>query len=172
MSVRHGSPVWPAVVLAALTTLPLSAQRPARADETLVIRDTTVIDGTGAPPRPHTDVYVRDGRIAAILAPGESAKAKRTIRCEGRWIMPGCIDAHAHFGFGVPDQDFVTESRFAAMGGTTTVDGSDSAMAPAWNADCCGRKPTTPNASRRAKPDELHDRRVRPGRATSARNVT
>ena len=41
-------------------------------------------------------VGVRDGRIAAILAPGESARAKRAIDCEGRWIMPGVIDAHAH----------------------------------------------------------------------------
>lgn len=66
-------------------------------------------------------VGVRDGRIAAILAPDETARAKRVIKCEGRWIMPGVIDAHVHFGFGVPDQDFVTESRFAALGGTTTV---------------------------------------------------
>ncbi len=89
------------------------------ADFDLLLSDGLIVyPGRGSAPG---SVGVRDGTIAAILAPGESAKARRTIKCEGRWIMPGVIDAHAHFGFGVPDQDFVTESRFAAMGGTTTV---------------------------------------------------
>ena len=64
-------------------------------------------------------IGVRDGRIAAVLAPGENARAHRVIDCAGRWIMPGAIDAHTHYGFGVPDDDFRTETRFAAMGGTT-----------------------------------------------------
>ena len=66
MSVRHGSPVWPAVVLAALTTLPLSAQRPARADETLVIRDATVIDGTGAGQADGIDISSGSGLVQVI----------------------------------------------------------------------------------------------------------
>ncbi|MGD9944882.1 MAG: dihydroorotase family protein [Burkholderiaceae bacterium] len=66
-------------------------------------------------------IAIRGERIAALLAPGESADAAQVIDCEGLHLMPGVIDAHAHFGFGDPAQDFITETRFAALGGTTTV---------------------------------------------------
>lgn len=62
---------------------------------------------------------VKDGKIAVICAPGESFDAKREIDCQGRWIMPGVIDPHVHFGFGSPETDFFTESRSAALGGVT-----------------------------------------------------
>jgi len=64
---------------------------------------------------------IADGRIAAILAPGEALPAEHTIDCTGRWIMPGVIDPHVHFGFGSPETDFTTESRSAALGGITSV---------------------------------------------------
>ena len=66
-------------------------------------------------------IGVKDGRIAAILAPDDKPPAAETIDCAGRWIMPGVIDPHVHFGFGSPDQDFRTESRSAAIGGVTSV---------------------------------------------------
>jgi len=64
---------------------------------------------------------VRDGRIAVIAAHGETLAARETVDCEGRWVLPGLIDPHVHFGFGSPETDFLTESRFAALGGTTSV---------------------------------------------------
>ncbi len=66
-------------------------------------------------------VGVKDGKIAAILAPGVTLPAKETIDCQGRWIMPGVIDPHVHYGFGSPDTDFATETRNAALGGVTSV---------------------------------------------------
>lgn len=66
-------------------------------------------------------VGIRDGRIAAVLAGGQTLPAAEVIDCEGRWIMPGVIDPHVHFGFGSPETDFLTESRSAALGGVTTV---------------------------------------------------
>ena len=66
-------------------------------------------------------VGVRDGKIVVITGPGELFDATRTIDCKGKWIMPGVIDGHVHFGFGDPDRDFVTESRSAALGGATFV---------------------------------------------------
>lgn len=62
---------------------------------------------------------IRDGRITLICAPGEHFDAAREIDCGGKWIMPGVIDPHVHFGFGDPQTDFYTESRSAALGGTT-----------------------------------------------------
>lgn len=64
---------------------------------------------------------VIDGRIAIIAEPGTPLEARETIDCQGLWVLPGLIDPHVHFGFGSPETDFETESRFAALGGTTTV---------------------------------------------------
>ncbi|KRE16722.1 dihydroorotase [Bosea sp. Root483D1] len=64
-------------------------------------------------------VAVKDGRIAALLAPGEQASARQVIDCRGKWVMPGLIDPHTHIGFGSNETDFETESRSAAIGGVT-----------------------------------------------------
>ncbi|CAB5510932.1 dihydroorotase [Achromobacter anxifer] len=64
---------------------------------------------------------VIDGRIAIIAEPGAPLEARETIDCQGLWVLPGLIDPHVHFGFGSPETDFETESRFAALGGTTSV---------------------------------------------------
>lgn len=66
-------------------------------------------------------VAVRDGRIAAILAPGEKVQATRVIDCTDRFVMPGLIDPHTHIGFGSKEADFRTESRSAALGGITSL---------------------------------------------------
>ncbi|MBR3194603.1 amidohydrolase family protein [Bosea sp. (in: a-proteobacteria)] len=66
-------------------------------------------------------VAVKDGRIAALLAPGEQASAKEVIDCRGKWVMPGLIDPHTHIGFGSNETDFETESRSAAIGGVTGI---------------------------------------------------
>ncbi len=64
---------------------------------------------------------VKDGKIAVLCDPGERFDAAEEIDCGGRWIMPGVIDPHVHFGFGSPETDFFTESRSAALGGATFV---------------------------------------------------
>jgi dihydropyrimidinase len=64
-------------------------------------------------------IGVADGRIAAVLAPGDELPANEIVDCTDRWIMPGVIDPHVHFGFGSPETDFRTESRSAALGGVT-----------------------------------------------------
>lgn len=64
-------------------------------------------------------IAVRDGRIAAILAPQERPAAARVIDCTDRWVMPGVIDPHTHIGFGAQEADWASESRTAALGGVT-----------------------------------------------------
>jgi dihydropyrimidinase len=81
-------------------------------DGTLVVPDVGTMRGS---------LGVRDGRIAALLAHDTYAAADRVIECDGRWIMPGVIDPHVHFGFGSPETDFVTESRSAVIGGVTSA---------------------------------------------------
>lgn len=64
-------------------------------------------------------IAVRDGRIAAVLAPGEDSSAADVIDCTDRFVLPGLIDPHTHIGFGAKEDDFLTESRSAALGGVT-----------------------------------------------------
>lgn len=64
---------------------------------------------------------IKDGRIAVVAAQNTDLPAAETIDCEGRWVLPGVIDPHVHFGFGSPETDFLTEARHAALGGTTSV---------------------------------------------------
>ena len=61
----------------------------------LVIRNTSLIDGTGAPARP-ADVGVADGRISAIGDIPAGVDARREIDAGGRSLAPGFIDIHTH----------------------------------------------------------------------------
>ena len=85
----------------------------------LVIRNGTVIDGTGAPRRV-ADVAVQDGRIAAVgpkLGP-----AKREIDAAGLIVAPGFVDIHTHYDGQATWDPFVTPSSWHGV--TTTVFGN------------------------------------------------
>lgn len=59
----------------------------------VVIRNGTVIDGTGAPGH-LADVAVTDGRITEVGR--VSGTARRVIDAEGRVVTPGFVDIHSH----------------------------------------------------------------------------
>ncbi|MBI3799872.1 MAG: amidohydrolase family protein [Deltaproteobacteria bacterium] len=59
----------------------------------LIIRNGTVIDGSGMP-RYRADVGIRRGKVATIGKLRETAK--ETIDAEGHIVAPGFIDAHTH----------------------------------------------------------------------------
>ncbi|HYE45558.1 MAG TPA: amidohydrolase family protein, partial [Caulobacter sp.] len=63
----------------------------------LLLRNATVIDGTGAPGRPGTSLLIENGRIARIIPPGQPLpRAAREIDATGRYVIPGLIDTHVH----------------------------------------------------------------------------
>jgi imidazolonepropionase-like amidohydrolase len=63
----------------------------------LLLADVTVLDGDGAPPRPHCDVLLAGERIVAVGPTGQVDRRGATVLAlPGRWVTPGIIDLHAH----------------------------------------------------------------------------
>jgi imidazolonepropionase-like amidohydrolase len=64
----------------------------------LVIRDVTVIDGTGAKPQTAMTVVIRNGRIAEIRQPTQAKvpNGARVIDGTGKFLIPGLWDMHGH----------------------------------------------------------------------------
>jgi imidazolonepropionase-like amidohydrolase len=61
----------------------------------LLLRDVTLVDGTGAPARRGVDVLVSDGRIEAI-GEGLSHPGAHELPVRGQTVLPGLIDGHVH----------------------------------------------------------------------------
>lgn len=94
----------------------------ARVAPPVLIRDVTVIDGTGAAARARQDIVVRDGKIAAIAPTGTvpGAAPDSVIDGRGKFAIPGLIDAHVHVSAG----DWASKAAMlkgALNGGVTTV---------------------------------------------------
>src|SRR3954449_11542866 len=85
----------------------------------LVIRNGTVIDGSGQP-RKVADVAVQDGKIAAV-GPKLGA-AKREIDAGGLLVTPGFVDIHTHYDGQATWDPYVTPSSWHGV--TTAVFGN------------------------------------------------
>jgi len=87
--------------------------------DTLLINTQIYLEGQGLVPG---QLGIANGKVAYLASEDqEQPPAHEVIDCQGLWTLPGVIDPHVHFGFGDPENDFATESRSAALGGTTTV---------------------------------------------------
>ena len=75
--------------------------------KTLVVRNGTLIDGSGNPAARNDAIVIEGNRIKSIgaLPPDvqlEDRKNVEVIDAAGQWIMPGLIDAHCHMSYGYP----------------------------------------------------------------------
>src|SRR6266700_3774706 len=67
------------------------------------------------------DVAIKDGKFARLARGIRPEDANEVIDGNNLLGFPGCVDAHMHIGiYQHLGQDAVSESKAAAMGGTTT----------------------------------------------------
>lgn len=91
--------------------------------QSFVIRHSTVIDGSGGPPRV-VDVLVLDGRIAGVGPGLDAPSGTPTIDGRGRTLLPGLFDLHTHLlASAVPGApaDWPRTLRAYLLSGVTTV---------------------------------------------------
>jgi N-acyl-D-amino-acid deacylase len=93
----------------------------------LIVRGGTVVDGSGAP-RFRADIAINAGRIAEVIADGESHQvtAPREIDAGGGLIVaPGFIDLHSHSDWVAPIPEHAAILKpFLLQGVTTFVGGN------------------------------------------------
>jgi len=99
----------------------------------LLIRNGTVYDGSGAPPVAR-DVRVEGDRVVALTAPGPG-DADRVIDAKGCWILPGFLDTHTHYDAELALAPGLVES--VRHGVTTVVVGCCSVSFVAADAEDC-----------------------------------
>jgi len=69
-----------------------------------------------------TNIMIEGGRIKALTNSTENVQASRKINAQGKYVLPGIIDPHVHYGVYLPiDEAAKTESKSAASGGVTTM---------------------------------------------------
>lgn len=114
---------------AALALAVAAAAEPASAqDAPLYLTGGTVVDVASGELRSGVDVVVRDGRIRRV-APSEQVgtppDGARVVELDGRYVLPGLIDAHTHLG-GLASarralESGVTTARAVGVGGYRDV---------------------------------------------------
>ena len=68
-------------------------------NNSFVLSDVRLIDGTGRAPVEHATVVVRNGKIVRAGAQaGSDTSGARMIRLSGKTVMPGLINGHGHVG--------------------------------------------------------------------------
>jgi dihydropyrimidinase len=86
----------------------------------LIMNASVVIPKVGI--RADTNIMIEDGIIKSLANTANNVFASRRIDASGKYVLPGAIDPHVHYGVYTPINDAArTESRSAAVGGVTTM---------------------------------------------------
>jgi dihydropyrimidinase len=68
------------------------------------------------------NIMIEDGKIKSLASSSNDVSASRKIDAHGKYVLPGAIDPHVHYGVYTPINEAArTESRSAAVGGVTTM---------------------------------------------------
>lgn len=89
-----------AALAACLALVPNFALAEGQAEKLTVYKGATLIDGTGAPPRPGMSILVKGERIERVWKDGEIAfklpPQTAVVDVAGQYVLPGLIDSHEH----------------------------------------------------------------------------
>ncbi|MDQ4101826.1 MAG: amidohydrolase family protein [Thermoproteota archaeon] len=86
----------------------------------LIMNATVVIPKVGI--MDDANIMIEGGKIKSIIRSANSTSATKKIDARGKYVLPGAIDPHVHYGVYTPINDAArTESRSAAVGGVTTM---------------------------------------------------
>jgi N-acyl-D-aspartate/D-glutamate deacylase len=89
----------------------------------LVIRNGSVVDGSGSP-AVHADIGIRGDRIV-LIEPHITRTSKRSIDATGLVVTPGFIDPHTHTAADLSDPRRAHNEPYLTQGVTTVVTGND-----------------------------------------------
>jgi imidazolonepropionase-like amidohydrolase len=86
------------LILASCASAAVGAQ--GSGEERTVLRNFTLIDGTGAAPVSDAAMIIEEGRIAWVGAANDlsAADSQGAMDLSGRHVMPGLMDIHVHLG--------------------------------------------------------------------------
>jgi len=79
--------------------------------ETIVIKNATIIDGTGSDPVANGYVVIENERIKEVGSgdSGNIPSNAHTLDCRGQSLLPGLVDAHVHLG--AVDANIIEQQR-------------------------------------------------------------
>ena len=87
-----------------------------------IIKNGTIVTGSETY---KANIYVKDGKIAAITADEHPGEATETTDASGKCVLPGFIDTHCHSRDGYNGahykEDFFHSSSAGAASGITTI---------------------------------------------------
>src|SRR4051794_4629858 len=85
-------------LLLSLDTVLLAQEKQETAQRVFAFTHVTVIDATGAPPKPDMTVVITGNRIALVGETGKITLPKdaQVIDSTGKFLIPGLIDMHTH----------------------------------------------------------------------------
>lgn len=104
--------LFPVVAAVALLTTPAT---PHAQSQTLVLRNVTIIDGTGAAPQPSMTVVITGTRIAEIGSSVRVPPQAQVVDATGKFLIPGLWDMHIHLRGEVPVARFRTYGEFLLL---------------------------------------------------------
>jgi imidazolonepropionase-like amidohydrolase len=93
----------------------------AQSDARLIIKNGTLIDGTGRPPVPNRAIIIEGNVITHVGEPewaGASRPTDVVLDAAGKYIMPGLIDGHVHLSShqgALPGVRFTSTPEFATL---------------------------------------------------------
>lgn len=88
------------------------------AEPRLLIKNGTLIDGTGAAPVENVTIMVEGNRIAGVGAASPVRPDDTVIDATGKYILPGLIDAHCHLSLhqgALPGVKYTSSAEFCAL---------------------------------------------------------